>query len=248
MSRYAGHEISSIKPGREEELRKRRELKFKYDALEYESYAKHGFQAPDVDHRSDKWEIRFLSAVDPTKGPVKVRITKMFRIRAVDYDSQDHETKEYLYYETEWRATQWNGNPLGPTEHIEGKHQEQTKRLILGDFDPKTGQQDSHYVRDIPRTVYTIPFSKKAVDEVLENKNPFGPDSLNVTPDKESVIYYGKFNQILGMESFRCADFTYEQFTLPEWKEFVALAIQEGGPQRRVRYPDEELKRMGLYR
>jgi hypothetical protein len=29
----------------------------------------------------------------------------------------------------------------------------------------------------------------------------------------------------------------------PEWKEFVGLAIQEGGPQRRVRYPDEELKR-----
>ena len=110
------------------------------------------------------------------------------------------------------------------------------------------GQQDSHYFRDIPRTVYTIPFSKKAVDDVLENKLPFGPDPLNVTPDKESIVYHGKFNQILGMESFRCADSAYEQFTLPEWKEFVALAIQEGGPQRRVRFPDEELKRMGLYR
>lgn len=50
------------------------------------------------------------------------------------------------------------------------------------------------------------------------------------------------------MESFRCGDYTYEQFISPEWKEFLGLAIQEGGPQRRVRYPDEELKRMGLYR
>ena len=100
---------------------------------------------------------------------------------------------------------------------------------------------------DVPKTVYTIPFSKKAVDEALESKHPFGPDSINTT-DKDSVIYYGKFNKILGMESFRCGDYTYEQFIEPEWKDFLALAIQEGGPQRRVRYPDEELKRMGLYR
>lgn len=243
MSYAAGHEISSITPEIEERTKK--ELRFKYDMTAYESFAKQGFESPLYYDRPDKWEFEFLSKVDPSKGPVKVRVTRMFRIRDVDND--DGKTKEYLYYETEWHATQWNGNPLGRVEHVVGRHQEQTKRLELGDFDPKTGIQKSWYVKDTPKTVYTIPFSKKAVDEALENKHPFGPDSINVT-DKDSVIYYGKFNRILGMESFRCADYTYEQFTLPEWKEFMGLAIQEGGPQRRVRYPDEELKRMGLYR
>ena len=245
MSYSAGHEVSSIKPGPQEE-RSKRELKFKYNMAAYESFAKQGFESPEYYNRPDKWEFEFISKVDPGKGPVKTRVTRMFRIRAIDYDSEKHETKEYLYYETEWYALQWNGNPLRLNEHVVGRHKEQTKRLELGDFDPKTGIQRSWYVKDTPKTVYTIPFSKKAVDEALENKHPFGPDSINTT-DKDSVIYYGKFDRILGMESFRCGDYTYEQFIVPEWKEFLGLAIQEGGPQRRVRYPDEEMKRMGLY-
>lgn len=52
----------------------------------------------------------------------------------------------------------------------------------------------------------------------------------------------------LGLESFRCGAFTYDQFVVPEWKRFVEIAIQEGGPAQRIRYPDEELKRMGLYK
>jgi hypothetical protein len=98
----------------------------------------------------------------------------------------------------------------------------------------------------LPKIVYTIPFTKKAVDDVIKNEYPFGPDSINTT-DKDAIIYYG-FIKGLGIESFRCADFTYEQFTVPEWKKFVEIATQEGGPAQRIRYPDKELKRMGLYK
>ncbi len=237
-------EVSSIVPGQEE--RSKKELKFSYSTAAYDSYVKEGFEAPDVDHRPDKWEYRFLAAVDPGKGKVKVRITRMFRIRAIDYSTEKNESKDYLYYETEWTAKQWNGNELGPVEHIVGMHKEQIKKLQLGDFDAKTGVQRSQYVKGLPKVVYTIKFTKKAVDEALENEHPFGPDSLNVT-DKESIKYYG-FIKGLGLESFRCGDYTYSQFVTPEWKQFVELAIQEGGPQKRVRYPDEELKRMGLYK
>jgi hypothetical protein len=54
--------------------------------------------------------------------------------------------------------------------------------------------------------------------------------------------------KILGFESFRCGDYTYEQATTPEYKDFFNMGIQEGGPQQRVRNPDEEMERMGLYR
>ncbi len=74
-------EISSIVPGQEAESSKK-ELRFSYSTAAYDSFAKEGFEAPDVDHRPDKWEQRFLSAVDPGKGKVKVRITRCFRIKS----------------------------------------------------------------------------------------------------------------------------------------------------------------------
>ncbi len=49
------------------------------------------------------------------------------------------------------------------------------QKLQLGDFDAKTGEQRSQYVKGLPRTVYTIPFTKKAVDDAIENEHPFGP-------------------------------------------------------------------------
>ncbi len=223
-------------------------MKFKYDTSAYDSFAKNGLESPNAYRRPDKWEVRFLSAVDPTKGKVKVRITRMFRIRAIDYDDERQQSKEYLYYETEWRAKNWRGNDINPViPHVVGMHQEQKLIVQKGDFNPSTGDQKSWYVKGQPKVVYTIPFTKKAVDQALENEHPFGPDSINTT-DKDAIIYYGKLSNILGLQNFRCADFTYEQFVIPEWKAFVGLAIQEGGPAQRIRYPDEEFKQMGLYK
>ncbi len=74
-------EVSSIVPGQEE--RSKKELRFTYSTAAYDSFVKEGFEAPDIDHRPDKWEYRFLAQVDPGKGKVKVRITRMFRIRAI---------------------------------------------------------------------------------------------------------------------------------------------------------------------
>ena len=93
----------------------------------------------------------------------------------------------------------------------------------------KTGDQKSSYVKGVPRLVFSIPFSKKAVDSILNNEHPFGEDSINIT-DKEKVIYYGKFDQTFENTSFRCAGYTYEQFVTPEWKHFLELAARKGGP------------------
>jgi hypothetical protein len=43
--------------------------------------------------------------------------------------------------------------------HIEGKYKEQTKKLVSG-MDPNTGRITADYIKDIPREVYSIPFSK----------------------------------------------------------------------------------------
>jgi hypothetical protein len=93
-------------------------------------------------------------------------------------------------------------------------------------------EYSKYYVKDVPRTVYSIPFTKTAVDQTLDGEQPFGPDSINVT-ENYRVIFYGKFDRVLGVQSFRCGDYTYEQFVVPEWKRFVELALREGGPTER---------------
>jgi hypothetical protein len=240
MAWYDGPQISSIVPEEEKQRAKKfTDLRFKYDTSEYDSYVKNGLEPPDIDHRPDKFEFRFLNQVDTDKGKVKIRIPRMFRIRAIDYEDERQQMKEYLYYETVWTAKNWRGNEINPVTHVVGMHKEQTLKVQKGDFDPKTGHQKTWYIRGQPRVVYTIPFSKEAVDKALEEIHPFGPDSINMT-DKDSILYYGKFSNILGLQTFRCADYTYEQFVIKDWNEFLKLAIQEGGPAKRIRFPTEE--------
>jgi hypothetical protein len=162
----------------------------------------------------------------------------MFRLKALDFSSDKREFKEYLVWESNWYAKNWLGTEISPiTGHIEGKYSQQTLRLVNPPPDPNTEQSTAYYEKDIPRTVHTIPFNKTTVDRLLKGEHPFGPDSVNIT-DPDKVIYYGKFDHILGVQSFRCSDFTYQQFTVPEWKKFVELATQEGGPQNRRYYED----------
>ena len=81
------------------------------------------------------------------------------------------------------------------------------------------------YERGQPREIFTIPFNKKNVDEILYNEHPFGEDSINVT-NLEDVKFIGKINGVLGIMNFRSGGYTYEQFITPEWKQFVELAIR----------------------
>ena len=100
--------------------------------------------------------------------------------------------------------------------------------------DAETGRVEPYYIKGMPRDVYFIPFTKTTVDKILNSEHPFGADSINIT-DKDKILYYGKFSDVLGIPSFRCMDYTYEQFTnTPEWKRFLELAIRPGGPAGRV--------------
>lgn len=113
---------------------------------------------------------------------------------------------------SDWFAKNWLGADIPPVRgHIEGSHLEQTKRLVVNTDVKLDGSIDAVYERGAPRTVFTIPFSKKEVDKVLFGEHPFGADSINIT-NADNVVYYGKFERIRGVSGFRCNDYTYEQF------------------------------------
>jgi hypothetical protein len=221
-------ELSTIKP---EGIIKPKEIpKFSYHDGSYQSYIKEGFSLPEV--LPDRIEREFLSKVDLKYGKIKIRIHNMIRQLAIDYSTDTEEKKEYLTFNTDWFAKDYHEEQIRGSGHIEGTYQQQVKKLVIK-RNPITDQAtEAVYERGEPRTVFNIPFSKKAVDSILFNEHPFGPDSLNVT-DKARVLFYGKVEGT-GLSPFRCAGYTYEQFVNTDWNEFVELAIRPGGPANRI--------------
>ena len=123
---------------------------------------------------------------------------------------------------------------------MEGKHLQQTRNTR------QQARSDKILVENgVPRVVHTIPFTKTAVDKLLNGQLPFGPDSINIT-DVEKVIYYGKIENVLGLQNFRDGSFSYEQFVVPEWKAFLVLATRPGGPTGRLPWWDGPDPRHGV--
>ncbi len=224
-------EVSSIKPELGTGQKERKEPRFTYSTAEYDSYIKNGFGTPDLTDRTDKFEVRFLNQVDLSmckNNKIQVRINNMQRTRAIDYSSEKEERKEYLIYNCDWSANNWLQAPIAIRGHIVGKYSELTKQLVTK-MDNESGRVNAYYVKGPARTVHTIPFTKKTVDKILNDANPFGADSENIT-DKDSVMFYGKFDGERGLSNFRCTGYTLEQFVTPEWSRFVELATRRGGP------------------
>lgn len=102
---------------------------------------------------------------------------------------------------------------------------QQTKKLVTKMPD-QTGKIEAYDEKARPREVYPIPFTKAAVDKLLEGKTPFGPDSVNFT-DPSRVDFVAKITNVLGVQSFRCGGSTYEQFIEPEWSKIVEYATRQ---------------------
>lgn len=103
--------------------------------------------------RPDKFEHRFLNAIDIDQGKIKVQITRMFRLRGTDWSTDKKEKKEYLVWESNWYAKNWLGSDLAVMEHLEGRYKEQTKVLQWSKPDATTGRVEAYYIKGVPRGV-----------------------------------------------------------------------------------------------
>jgi hypothetical protein len=182
----------------------------------YESFEKEGFEDLLISGFHDlsthhaklpyEQEKRFLSAVDLTNGPILVKIVNIIRTMAVDLNSPKRESKEFMYYTTEWEAKYWLGNTLRHTHESEGKYTHQTKEIKTR-LNPQTGEHIQEYHRGVQREAYTIPWDKKKAQELLSSEKVFGEDSLNITNLAE-VQYTVKFpSGNPGRTSFEMSDF-----------------------------------------
>ncbi|MGI8720562.1 MAG: hypothetical protein ACR2KF_08580 [Nitrososphaeraceae archaeon] len=170
----------------------------------------------------------FFQKVDVSKDPITQTIDVMHRQKAIEYfkdkDGREKQrVKEFLTYNVRLQGFDWLGNILQAGLEYEGRCDEPKKRVHI-DVD-KNGRQHAKYILTGLRHKYYIPFTKVAVDDLLKQTNT----------DKDSVKWYGKFGLVpnTGM-TFRCGDFSYEQFVNTSWEEFTALSKREGGPNGKV--------------
>lgn len=236
LTRHTDNVIrSAIKPTDKEIAKKVKSRKIKPDKEiefndhDYQTYAENGFVIDPTDVMNQRTykicyirqqKLDFIARIDLSKGKFSREIYYMKRLKAPDYDKEGEETKprEWIEYQEYWRAKNWLGKKMFVT-NVEGIFQEVTKELET-EFDPKTGDVNAEYVQGKSRTRYYIPFSKKAVDEIIKK----------VGTDKDAISYMGIIPNSFKGVGFRCGNYTYDQFVSTTWEEFEDLARREGGP------------------
>ena len=145
----------------------------------------------------------------------------MVRLRAPDYLTQEKdksklpERKEFIYFQERWEGLDWRSVPLNPVgEHIEGKYDKQFTRPH---FSQDTGAIE-YYELDTTKaqTIYYIPYSKKAVDDIIAK-------SVHTDKDKGIVftIKFGTEDNPFGHHQQVATrnQFSYEQFSSWSWTE-----------------------------
>lgn len=227
--------VSKIKPSDEEIRKKVKSAKIKpkdeieFNDRSYQSYLDNGFPIDPTDTNNMKaykicyirqQKLDFISRIDLSKGKFRRDIFLMKRLKAPDYDEDGEPTKpkEWIMYQEYWRAKNWLGKKLFVT-NVEGVYDEATRELNT-DFDPETGDVKAEYIQGRSRTRYHIPFSKKAVDEIL----------AKVGTDKNEIQWYAEIPNSAKGVGFRSGNYTYDQFVNTTWDEFEDLARREGEP------------------
>jgi hypothetical protein len=120
-------ETSSIKP--DASSFKRPDPGITWNNKTEESYSENGFSVEDFKNTQEK---TFLSQVDLRKAPIERTVTKIVRLKAVDYTTEKIERKEYLYYYENWEGVNWLGIRIAPvTDHVEGYFYEQLKETVF---------------------------------------------------------------------------------------------------------------------
>jgi hypothetical protein len=215
----AGGILSTIKP----KIAQKPEVKIEWNDRSYQSFMNAGFpnNIPHTITGPRERMLRFLSAVDLTKGPLERTVKSMVRLRAQDWSTKKRELREFIYYEEEFNAKNWAGVPLNPvSDHIEGRYTEVLTRPV---FDERTGVHTDNAWGGT-RMVYYIPFSKQKVDEIIKN---------SAHSDKDSIRFIIKFGMEDSPDSFQLTtrnQFSYDRFVNWSWdrlKEFQYWPVDD---------------------
>jgi hypothetical protein len=193
----------------------------------------------------------FLNEVDLTKGPKKIErtLSRMGRLRAYQRDPKTGKRVlvEWLIYYENWgiepdnMCVNYLEEPVAPvTDNLEGVHKEPVTKpeYSYDDIGRKTRIGHSLAGKSL---VYEIPFSKKAVEEILERYGidkgileMHGDDRENPAGIK-FYFYHGDGSTTT--HNLRTSGYSYKQFTECTYNEMYQLSIRPGGPTAKFEIP-----------
>ena len=184
-------------------------VELEYNNRTEQSYIKNGLTVPD---NLDVQEKNVRSLVEPDT-PIERTVTRCVRLKAPDYSSKKKELKEYLVYYENWYSRDWLGRSIAPvSDHVKGVYFEQEVEPVINNQGKVVGHE-----RKGQHAVYYIPFSKEAVDQIINN---------SVGSYRENIIYVVKNGP-----EMRNDKYNYEQFTNLSFVECCDLMItKKGGP------------------
>jgi len=184
-------------------------------------------------------ENRFLSEVDTRQGPILREVTRIIRLKAIDWSSETRERKEYLVYYENWYGKNWLGVDIAPvTDHIEGVYTATTRQL---QFDKNTGQ-GLYYKKGKPQITHYIPFNKKTVDQIIAGfySNKDTKDSVKYIHSKDNIHYIVKFaaedSPAGQMRYGQRTEFSYDQFATWTFSDLYKKATQPWAQQTDPNY------------
>jgi hypothetical protein len=174
----------------------------------------HGVEAPQ------RRKKEFIAQVDLEQGPIERKVMSIVRFKAKNRD--DKKQKEYLRYHEDWQAKDWMGRKIRNSENIEGVYYEQEEEKIIK-YDETKGPYVSGYRRSGEHPVYTIPYSKEAVDQIVGNQ------------DKSDIIFTVRTSE-------RRQHFTYDEFVNYSWEKLENILLLDGGAEeaRVYRYKQDQ--------
>jgi len=158
-------------------------LNFEFNNLNEKAYQDIGLNPPG---HLGYFERKFLLMVDLDKGPIERTVMTMTRLKAPDYlnqgDKPRPERKEYLVYSERWDGKNHIGLALNPVHHTMGVYDKQFTRPHFN----QKGEADYNELDPAAKqTIYTIPFSKKTVDDII---------SKSANSDKYNIIFTVKWS------------------------------------------------------
>ena len=157
----------------------------------------HGVRAPEERKRE------FLARVDLEKGPIVRKVTSV--VRFIAKNREDKQPKEYIKYYEDWQGKDWMDRKLRNSENLEGVYMEQEAEKIIK-YSETTGPEVTGYRRSGEHTVFTIPYSKEAVDKIIGGQN------------KSDIIFTVRTSE-------RRQQFLYDEFVNYSWGQLEQILL-----------------------
>jgi hypothetical protein len=196
--------VSSIKPDTEAQQQAQKSM-IEINDETYQSYIKEGFEE-NIPHSVEAPHTRLMKFIAEAEGrPILRTVTKIERVR-----NSTTGFKEHLVYWENLEGTTWAGDTVRYTDHVWGYHKKQVRGPRINEK-----KQVVEYIRTGEREVYTIPYTKEKVDELIENSDGSDRDSIKLF--------------IKNPNGTQSADFHYQEFIM-SWNDCINMLLQPGGP------------------